>query len=310
MTQHDLIDALSVLCCDGDGSEYNQMPAPKRASYSSQRTSSRGSRSIESDTNSLFDSGYLSFGEHKPSIYLDLPDSAWQEHRRRLSRNLSKQHIGSDEAQTTLVSSDSPRQKDAHHQPCRLTKEFKEESLPTQGFLSQEPSRRHHSWSPKQPNKRGNNNLTTVHTMTGTIPLFERTGSNPNKNIPQAEPTRRSSPSFRYFTRKLAAIHDESAVRNQKQNHRLIMEHSIEKEYDFYANEAKVPKASQRPHRRAKSIFSPPGLLADANTGEASKSACKKAERSVMRDKDRNQVQQQAQAFLENCKIEHHGKRH
>lgn len=273
------------------------MPAAKRTSCSTQRTSiSRGSRSIESDNSS--------FGEDKPSIYLDLPNSAWEEQRRRHSHNVSTRKDSSSKPQP-----DSPAQGD-HHQKLRCSLKQTEDGLdisPSPLIDVREHSRNYDSLTVKQSETNKNKrscNLTSVHTVTGIIPLFEQ--ANPSKkNTTTDDATRRRS-SFRFLTRKHAAIHDESTA---CEDHKFdsVAEYKI-KEDNFFANEASYPRASQRPSRpRARSMkqLDVRGSSANSPTPELANQNCKESQRSAKRNQHRYQVQQQAQSFLETCKIDY-----
>lgn len=303
MSQFDLIDGLSVLCLNGNSNEdYNRMPSAKRTSCSTQRTSSsRGSRSIEGDMNSLFDSEYSSFGEEKPFIYLDLPNSAWEEQRRRHSRNASRRKRSGSNPHP-----DYPSQGDKHQKHRSSSEETKDGLDKSPSLLEVKEQRRNcHSLSVKQSegniNKRSN--LTVVHTVTGTIPLFEHAQSKKNDDA-----TRKRS-SFRFLPRKHASIRDERAVcEHHKFN--AVAEHKVKEEYDFYAKEASHPRASQRPsHPRARSMKQRcsvvQGSFASSPTRESTNSDYKKVQRSAKRDQYRYQVQQQAQSFLETCKMDY-----
>lgn len=281
MKQYNKIDGLSLLCFDD---ENNWVPIPttatKRASCSTQRTSSRGSRSIDSDLNSLLDSGCLSFGE-KPFNCLDAQESVKKERNdsHKLCTSLSV-HI------------DSPRQR---KDPLR-SKEIKcDAKLSCIVFSSGSPVQqrgRHHqsrdSIVRNRKEKRLCNSLHTVHTLTEVIPLFEHE-SKTKKNASSDESICKRSAAFRYFSRKQAAIHDESVVAKEcKITPNLIKEHRIEKEYDFYAKGALTRHVSRRSCSRENTM----------------KATAKRSDRFEKRQCDRNNVHQQVKVFMEGCTIE------
>jgi hypothetical protein len=305
--QYEKIDGLDVLSFD-----VNQRPSSsKRVSCSTQRTVSMGSRSIESDMNSLFDSGYSSFGENK-SIYLDLdpPESSRREHDRRYSHSQRSSSDSSDQSPTSLVVyQDSPIQRHKQNDAWYSRREPKDAHIPSPPYSSHQEPRRQNSWLALKQinNKEGNDRvgsagLATVHTMTGTIPLFEQVESDPKNSTP-LESTRRRSSAFWYFSGKHGAVHDESAIIEEHEK-KLVKEHKIERGYDFYANEVNAPKAPQHRHPKYKSMKQ----LCNTATvfDKSSNSAGKKAERSEKKcHQDMNHVHEQAKFFMQGCKMDH-----
>lgn len=264
--------------------------ATKMESNSTQRTVSRGSRSIESDTNSLFDSDYLSFGEQKPDL---------GRHRQiQTQTDYNNKHCA-----LSVISPVSPKR----HHVSHLKRQKEENKLPGIPYLPRD-YRSHSHNSPKQSknmegNKRGST-LQSVHTLTEAIPLFEQAKSisNKKKNASQNKSTRQRSSSFGYFMKKHAAVHNV-----------LNKEHHIGEQYDFFANETNALKTSSSSHARAKSMkhlynstAAVEEFFAGADTEEMNDAESRKVGRSAKRYHDMQSVQLQAKCFMDGCKIDRH----
>ena len=278
MKQYNRINGLSLLCFDED----SPMPsATKMDSYGTQRTVSRESRSIESDTNSLFDSDYLSFGEQKPDL------------GRRNRQIKTQPDCNNRHCTLSVISPGSP----TRHHVSNLRRQ-KEENKPPIGipYSPKDCHSKSHD-SPKQ-----SKNIQSVHTLTDTIPLFEQAESiSKKKNASQNKSTRQRSSSFSYFTKRHAAVHNV-----------LKKEHQIEEQYDFFANETNALKTSRYSHPRAKSMkqlynstAAVEEMFAGADVGKINNSSSKKVERSIKRHHDMQNVQLQAKFFMDGCKIDH-----
>lgn len=275
MKHYNKIAGLSLVCFDDEDNGLQvAATATKRSSCSTQRTSSRGSRSIDSDLNisSLFDSEHLSFGE-KPFFGIDAQES------------LGIRTVSTELYTPLAVHTDSPWQGKDHCRSKEIQYKAKTSCVVFSPDSPVQENTRHHR-SKNSMNRKGNpksNTFYSVHTLTGAIPLFE-CESKTEKNVSSIERICKRSTPFRYFSRKHAAIHDESTDDKKcKVTPNLIKEHRIEKGYDFYAREALRCWSSSR-----------------KNTPKAT---TRRSDCSHRRQHDRSNVHQQVKVFMENCTI-------
>lgn len=298
---HDCILGLALLSFN----ENHRLPPTKRASDITQRTSSRSDSSMESDMNSVFGDDHCSFGEQKPSTAVVLlPDSPIQE-RSNCRYSLSQTNRGKEQ------------------QPANFDVPNEHFDYFTRRTSTNANTENHdhicHSNYSKQSSrdKEQRRTFERVHTVTGKIPLFELEKSSSKKNYSRSENLHRSSLSFRRFSRKKSAIHDESTLL-EAQMHHLKKEHTIQQDYDFYFKEATV--LTQYTHTGAapkkkcctSAMRGSPvaGALPDGtfmagapSAGKASHLRRKKETRSAKREHQMKEVHMQAKFFMESCKI-------